>query len=60
MSTRIVRKEINHNGVIYRINGEKWEVLMFGTYGPSCGGIPSYRFERIEESRVPREVISAA
>jgi hypothetical protein len=60
MSTRVVRKEIDHNGVIYRTNGKIWEAQMFGTYGPSCGGIPSYRFVRIDESKVPREVIESA
>jgi hypothetical protein len=61
MSTSVViRKEIRHNGVVYRTDGKMWEAQMFGTYGPSCGGIPAYRFVIIDREKVPREVIAVS
>ena len=60
MKANVVRKEIEHGGVFYRTNGRTWEVQMFGTYGPGCKGIPSYRFVSIPESKVPDSVKRAA
>lgn len=60
MKATVCRQEIEHNGVIYRTNGNGWQVQMFGTYGPGCKGIPSYRFCSIPESKVPDEVQRSA
>lgn len=57
MEAIVCRKEINYGGTVYRTNGHTWEVQMFGTYGPSCKGIPSYRFVAISESKVPGTVV---
>lgn len=56
MEANVCRKEIEYGGVFYRTDGKYWEVQMFGTYGPSCKGIPSYRYQSIPESKVPDEV----
>lgn len=60
MKANICRKEIEYGGVVYRTDGRTWQVMCFGTYGPSCNGIPSYRFCGVDESKVPDEVKRAA
>ena len=55
---KVCTKIIEHEGVFYKKSENGWLVEMYGTYGPRCNGIPSYRFMPIPEHKVPREVRS--
>lgn len=56
MKASVCEKTIAYGKNRFRTDGKNWAVLMFGVYGPSCNGIPSYRFVNIPESKVPDEV----
>lgn len=47
---------ISYGKSIYKKIGENWSVLMWGTFGPGCKGIPSYKYVGIPEIKVPKEV----
>lgn len=53
----ITEQTIKHGKNSFKTDGRgNWKVLMFGTYSPACKGIPSYRYVKIDESKVPEEV----
>ena len=53
---KILDKTIAHDNRLYKTDGESWSAMMWGTYGPSCNGIPSWKWMPIPSDKVPDAV----